>query len=326
MTRHIVVIMLLVACVTGSAHAQRQEPTLAMPGAKTIVGVVRDTGGSPIDSAEVYIAALQRRTQTDAQGRFRLGDIDKGTHRVVARHLGFIAVGQDVVVGDSGAVLVYTLPTSIPVLAPVISSSARGGLSGIVGDTAFNVLADAEVRVYGASARGKSDSTGAFHIPLKAGRYMVSISRPGFAPQAMSVRIPDDSGRRVSVWMVPSNIPNRAINYALEGFAQRMLTRNPVWSAVKTREDITKFGSDDVAALATMSAGKRVDASCEANVAGRGKMMLWELRVPDIEMLETYTPKPPRLAPTSISRRTTVRRPRESDCPVTVIVWLRKQP
>ena len=90
-------------------------------------------------------------------------------------------------------------------LPAIVSSAARGGLSGVVGDTAFQSLPGAEVRVMGEDMVTETDSGGAFFLPVRQGRYMVTITKPGFADRVVGVTIPSDSGRRITAFLQPSS-------------------------------------------------------------------------------------------------------------------------
>jgi hypothetical protein len=48
-------------------------------GPRTLVGVDSDTLGTPVDSAEIFIASLKRRVMSAPDGSFRVDDIKPGT-------------------------------------------------------------------------------------------------------------------------------------------------------------------------------------------------------------------------------------------------------
>jgi hypothetical protein len=77
---------LLLAAVSSGEGAQRRMPSAPV---RTVVGVVLDTGGVPVDSVEVRIASLQRRTFSDVNGLFRFDHVRPGSYEVGARRLGF---------------------------------------------------------------------------------------------------------------------------------------------------------------------------------------------------------------------------------------------
>lgn len=296
-------------------------------GPRTLIGVVTDTSGTPVDSVEVFIASLKRRAMSGPDGAFRFDDLKPGTYALSARRLGYLPQLQKVKVGDDGGTTAFSLVPYMRGLPPVVSSSSRGGLSGVIGDTAYNIVAGADVTVLASDHRAVSDSTGSFFIDLRPGRYMVRVKRPGYSPRLVSVTIPNDSGRRMVVWLSPAG-PGGSNHeeWAMDSLAERLLRRNPVWSTIYSREDINKMGMTDAAQLATIGARKRVDDNCPAIIDGGPRTApIWAFAASDIETMETYTPKPPSYAPTSMMSRGHLQAPPPpNDCPVTVYLWLRK--
>src|SRR5579871_4518018 len=127
-----------VAVALGSARAQQQD--LPKPaGPHTLVGVVKDTIGNPVDSVELLIASLKRHAMTGPDGAFRFDDLKPGTYQVLARKLGFYPQVQKAIVEDNGGVVSFAMIQGIRALPPVVTSVARGGLSGVIGDTAYNI-------------------------------------------------------------------------------------------------------------------------------------------------------------------------------------------
>src|SRR5690349_11766485 len=114
-TRFVMLIGLL--AVAQPLHAQ--DPTRLpavvvnaapdLPGPRKLVGVVRDTTGIPIDSVEVSIPSLQRRSFTKLDGSFLFGDIKPGKYQVRARKIGYAAQTRELVVADSGGTGAFAL-------------------------------------------------------------------------------------------------------------------------------------------------------------------------------------------------------------------------
>jgi Carboxypeptidase regulatory-like domain/TonB-dependent Receptor Plug Domain len=69
----------------------------------TLVGVVRDTAGSPVAEADVSIAALRLLTRTDDSGAFTLRRVQPGRATLMVRRLGFNPTTMELEV-RSGAV------------------------------------------------------------------------------------------------------------------------------------------------------------------------------------------------------------------------------
>lgn len=331
-----------IACLlaAGTAASAQQPGRVAAPrpsGPRTIVGVVRDTLGNAIDSVDILIASLKRHALTDANGAFRFEDIKPGTYDLSARKLGLFPQVRRVKVGDDGGSIAFELVRTAYALPPVVTTATRLGLSGVIGDTAYNVVPSAEVSVLATDRRTRSDSTGAFYLDVKPGHYVVRVTRPGYSPRMVSVTVPADSGRRIVVWLTPSNGgSNGREAYVMDSLNERLLKRNPVWSTIYTREDITRSGFTDATQLAATGAGKRIDDRCDVTIDGGPQHIpIWTLGASDIEMMEVYTKPPPRetiakqtarifgrggpdtrgTAPTTMS---------DTDCGASIYVWLRK--
>ena len=160
-----------------SQSAIAQQPTAPKPaGPKTLVGIVTDTLGNPVDSVEPVISSIKRQTMSKSTSTFRFDDIKPGPYQVLARRLGYYPQVQSTTVDDKGGVVSFSILLGIRALPPVVSSVARGGLSGVIGDTAYNIVGDAQVAVIASDHRTLSDSLGRFFLDLKPGKYMVSVA------------------------------------------------------------------------------------------------------------------------------------------------------
>ena len=331
-------LVLALSCFALPAAAQQPVQTPSVPSAapRTIVGIVNDTAGKPMDSVEVFLQPAKRRTLTKADGTFRFDDVQPGAYQVSARHIGFFPQVHPVRVGAAGGTVRFSLVRSAYGLPAVVTVSTRPGLSGVVGDTAYNIVAGAEISVLASDRRTKSDSTGAFYLDIKPGTHVLHVAREGFAPQMISVTIPADSGRRMVVWLTPSNGRSAVRDAALmDALQTRLLVRNPVWSTIWSREDISKSGIDESSQLASIAAKKRVDERCDVIVDGVRKTQLWTLTPADVEMMEVYTT--PRERPTTAgnvakvfgrggpdNRGVAPTKMSNDDCGATIYVWLRK--
>jgi len=207
-----------------------------LPGPKKIAGVVRDTSAIPVDGAEISIPELQRRGLSQPDGSFRFENVPPGQYSVRARKLGYAPQIRPIVVDKDGGVGMFTLLPLQRALPPVIVSVARGGLSGVVGDTAFNPIVGAEVRVLGHGQSTRTDSLGGFYLPVKPGDYIVTVKQPGFDYKMVSVVVPNDSGRRITVFLPPqSRTPTIREAHNLEDFESRLSWRTQSHSRVYTQ-------------------------------------------------------------------------------------------
>lgn len=333
---------LTLACVLGivvgtSAAAQRPTRVPAPAGPRTIVGVVTDTLGNVVDSADVMVGSLKRHTLTSADGTFRFDDVKPGSYEVSARKLGFFPQVRAAKVGDAGGAVAFELVRTVYALPPVVTTSTRIGLSGVVGDTAYHLVADAEITVLATDRRTRSDSTGAFYLAVKPGRHVVRVARPGYESRMVSVTIPTDSGRRIVVWLTPSDSRGAGRELLMmDSLNDRLIKMNPVWSKIYTHEDIVKTGITDIAQLATVGAGKRVDERCSAIIDGGPRQApIWTFSPAELEMMEIYTAAPPRVTIAQQTARifgrgrpdtrgTAPTKMSDADCGATIYVWLRK--
>jgi hypothetical protein len=329
-----------------AAAQQRDTAALAPAPGRTIIGVIADSSDKPIDSAEVFLPALKRKTTADAEGRFRFDDVKPGTYQVAARRLGFYPQTREVMVSkELGGAARFALVPYARALPPVVSSSSRGGLSGVIGDTAWGAVKGAEVTIVSTTRRAISDSIGGFFIDLQPGKHMIRVKREGYASQLLTVNVPKDSGRRVMVFLKPS-LRDESIQeeIAITDLESRLARRNAVYSTLYTREDINKVGWEELSEIATAGAGRFVDPGCVAVVDGGPRTeFIWALRASEIEGVEIYRARPVRVQVRSVvgggravggmgpgTGRVIMRQPSVSipqaagTCQDEVYVWLRK--
>jgi hypothetical protein len=328
----------LVALLPAAAAAQQRiDSAASKPPGRTIVGIITDSSDRAIDSAEVFIPALKRKTEADRTGAFRFRDVKPGKYAVAARRLGYYPQTREVVVtSDSGGVARFSLVPQPRGLPPVVTSAKRGGLSGVVGDTGWAAIKGAEVTVISTTRRAVTDSMGAFHIDLPAGRHMVRVVREGYASQMVSATIPRDSGRRMMVFLRPSTVgPSATEDIAILETEMRLARRNPVYSTLLTREDINKGPWTELSQIAQSAATRPLPPECLAWIDGGPKReYIWAIRASEIEAVEIHRARPVRAEVRTITgggRAIGNTRPifgvspgRNTDCPDEVFVWLRK--
>lgn len=162
-------------CLAGWLHGSRlgaQSRSAGPAPAAVLDGAVADSAGRRIPGADVVIGSIQRRVRTNANGEFRFDGIDPGAYDVVVLAVGYYPEQRAVAVAAAGTTVHFVLAVAPRTLPAVITSASRGGLSGTVGDTAHAPIADAEVTVLGQNLRVSTDSSGAFFVDVKPGRYM----------------------------------------------------------------------------------------------------------------------------------------------------------
>lgn len=293
--------MATLSLAVAGRSASAQDPT-KLPAvvstadrSRAMRGVVRDTGQFTVDGVEISIPVLKRRTVTRADGSFRFDGIDRGEYEVRARKIGYgpqiITIKVDSLGGDGD----FALLPMARALPPMTTTSTQLGLRGVVADTSFATVPEALVKVMGADFITQTDSAGAFFMPVPTGRYVVTITKAGFADRIVSVTIPSDSGRRITAYLQPStgtrpvkeawNIPD--LNF-------RMAWRTSRQSMFFTHEDLEKLGIEwihDAVRMATAPFGmtEQADPRCAVVVdGGPNTAKLSTLTIDDVESVEIY--------------------------------------
>jgi hypothetical protein len=259
----------------------------------TVTGVVMDADSMPLPNVTVMIRKLQRQTLTGADGTFRLDSIPAGTHELTARAVGLLSGVQYVTAGPNMTPVTITMIRYRNTLAAMVTTADELGLSGIIGDTMYRALAGVKVTAIGGSEIAYTDSTGAFHMPLKPGQYMLRIDKDGYARQTVGVSLPEDQGRKIAVWMAERHGGDDPV-YGRELFdlGQRMVRASPTSSKFLTREDMSAMGAVDLQALAIRFQTGRITQDCLVQLGGTINRMvpLGNLTAADIEFVELYLP------------------------------------
>jgi hypothetical protein len=294
-----VTVMMSGVAVTASAQDPVRLPGIRItadvepPGPNRIAGVVRDTFSLAIDGVEITLPLLQKRAVSDSAGKFRLEGVRPGTYEVRARKIGYAPQIKTVEVDKSGGIAAFELLPRMATLPVAISTASRGGLSGTVGDTGYRAIAHARIRILGKADRGETDSLGHFFFPVAAGRYVVAIQQDGFQEKIVSVTVPPDSGRHMTVLLPPHQRTVREA-WNIPDFDRRLALRTNVGSWVFTHDELEKFGfdwaSDAIArGLGMAGASNSLSPGCHATVnGGPGAVEIAKLTIDDVETVEIY--------------------------------------
>ena len=282
------------AATTASAQATGAPPTQP----RTLVGIVVDSDGAPLDSAEIRIDGLNRSAFSRPDGTFTFENIRVARYSVTATKVGYSAETIRLAVPSDGAAIRFRLGRFIRGLPPSVTVATRTGIAGIVSDSSLHPLAGATVYALGMSKQVATDSVGGFYIDAPTGRYLLRVRQPGYRSQLVSVHVPENAGRKVAVWLVPGETASANIEAAMTfDLNERLAAPQPsLYASVMTREDLAKLGDQRLELAATFAAKHRVDDVCEAYING-GPLTapLWTLHAADVEMMEVYTPKPKRM-------------------------------
>lgn len=328
--RTIALLVVLVFCSvrasTLTAQTRVSLPVAAGPG--TLTGLVVDSLGVPVGGATVFIVDPTRQARSSSAGTFRFDSLKTGKYTIGARAMGYVGSTGRVEVGAQGGTVVLQLLKVAQGLASVVTTASRGGLSGVIGDTAFAALSNVRVQVMGSSLPiATTDSTGAFFIPVKAGQYMVRLDRPGYARQLIAVTIPDTAGRQIAAWMAPQN---GKVN-PLEGANLFELNRRLVWrsdrnSHVYTRDELRALDISDLEVAAERFLGVPLDGrSCAFIDGGPNWAPLWTFNSEEIELFEVYGERGARSSRTNIMDNTRIGQGKDTGrVSCAHFVWLRK--
>jgi hypothetical protein len=269
-----------------------------------LTGIVMDSAHAILDGAEVFIERPARRARTDANGRFIIDKLEPGKYQVSVRRIGYEMAQQDYFVTDSGGVARFCLVADVTRLQPMVTSSKRLGIGGVIGDSTYQPLAGADVRVFGEDHM-LSDSAGGFFIPVKPGTYAVVVTKHGYGRQLVSVTVPKDSGRQIAVWLgSPPRNPNR-MAAAYDEMRIRIDTANTNRSALWSAEKLASVSVDTRFAAQTAIKDKLPEECLAIIDGGPWRLPIDAIAKEDIAAMEIYEGKAPRGGATSIDPRGT---------------------
>jgi hypothetical protein len=268
--------------------------TMMVAAPRRLTGIVNDTSGRAIPEAEVTIPSLRRRIYTTAEGTFRFDDLAPGTYTMRARKIGYGSELLEVDIGPEGGGMHFELTPIAHALPTMVTSSARGGLSGIVGDTAYAPLANAHVKVFGAGLEANTDSTGQYFLPVHPGQYMIEVTKDSFATRLASVSIPRDSGRHLMTWLEPGRPVPVDESRNVDQLRERQAYVRKAQSMFFTHEDLVGMKIEwiyDVTKLATGKFGYREPPSSDCHVVvngGPATINVANLTIDEVESVEIY--------------------------------------
>jgi len=227
------------------AAATKQEPA-------TLTGVVKDLAGLPIANARVQVADLRRSINTRDDGSFALRALPSGdTLQLIVARIGYrpLHIELTLVPGDNA--LEVALEPIAQQLDAVRTSTEQTGVFGVVGDTAYEVVQEARVRLTaGGDAERLTNPLGQFAFEtVPAGANFLEIRKAGFKPRLISFMQPAKGGTKLAIWMTPlgprdaagkSEFENRTVT-ALYDFRARARYKNS-GAALITRDMLARYG------------------------------------------------------------------------------------
>jgi hypothetical protein len=101
----------LVLCMALARRAEAQG---------SISGLVRDSGGKPLDNASVTVTPGSRWLRTDSSGQFAMAGLKPGKYTVRVRRLGYVPGETSVSVADSPVTLSFILQALVHTLDTIV--------------------------------------------------------------------------------------------------------------------------------------------------------------------------------------------------------------
>ena len=98
----------------GNLHQEQDAQLTSVVVGAVIAAGAPQSGGQPLPSTVVSIAALDREVRTDESGRFRLDSVPAGRHLLVARRIGYQPLRDSISVAPDSGVRVRIVLASSP--------------------------------------------------------------------------------------------------------------------------------------------------------------------------------------------------------------------
>ena len=213
-------------------------------------------------------------------------------------------------------------PAKLPavVVKATVEKPGARAIAGVVRDTFTLGIDSVEISIPSIQRRVFSDADGRFRltdvrggkyairarkiryapqvrevVDVKPGQHAVMISHTGYADKLVSVTVPEDSGRHVSVFMPPRDHA-RSVREAgnIMDLNGRLAWRSPNHSTFYTHQDLARFGWEwmgDAVRHGAILAGHTgaIGNGCYGILnGGPGSVLVAELTADEVESLEIY--------------------------------------
>jgi hypothetical protein len=213
---------------------------------RTVVGVVRDSAGRPLENAVVALNPNTdvRATRADAQGRFRFDRIDPGEYALRVTWLGYVPVDRTVTVPREGLqieIVLARLPFQLDTLRVV--AQRKGVFGTTVQRSDFRALGGVNVDVLGTRFRSKTEADGKFAFDLREGSYVIVGRRDGFASRILPVPVPSEEAVEVALALDTARTKAELIvNNRLQDMQMRWRRSSTMNSAIVGRHELASSG------------------------------------------------------------------------------------
>ncbi len=223
------------------------------PATNVIAGVVSDSEGAPLSGVTVILAERHEIRITEFDGTFRFTDVPPGAHTLQVRRIGYLPVTQQVVRPFGEILQLEIVMLRHPLLLEeIVVEAGSSGLSGVVHDPNMRPIPGAMVSAALTARRIRTGDDGWFQVPdFPAGRHLLRVSAEGYEAQFVSVIVPEDSARVVSIQLAPGSGALRGVahTYWLDySFNRRWASR--AMTTMLTRDDLDRRAGASVLDIA----------------------------------------------------------------------------
>jgi hypothetical protein len=218
-----VLLRVITAIVTGSAAASAGASAQSTG---AIAGRMWDeVSGAPLSHVRVLVLGHDLETSSDERGAFALRGLAPGTYTLALRRLGYepLDMTVSVLAGRETPVNAWLTPAATMLSADTTLARATR-LYGVVADSAWGTIAEAEVTLLGTERRQQTGLDGRFDfVGLPAGSYLVRVRAPGFVTAMRAMRVRPDSASGVAFQLAPDRGRLKLLEQELQSMERRML-------------------------------------------------------------------------------------------------------
>ena len=225
----------------------------------TIAGTVTSArDNSPLGDVTLFVLGQRRGAMTDAEGRYQIGAVPSGAHRIVAQRVGYAADTLSANVTETGVVTVdVKLKEAAVVVAPVVVSATQELQDRNQGSMTIDALTGTEVRATRAGHPAEI-------MNKLAGVHMSQLSGEG---HSMAIRMPIST----APWYLylEDGIPTRPTGFFNHNALYEVNLPQSAGIEVIKGPGTALYGSDAIGGIVnSLTRAAPKNASLEASVEG----------------------------------------------------------
>lgn len=180
---------------------------LSAQGPRTVSGIVRNAGQTPIAGALVMVDSAQvlHGARTGADGHFRLPNIPAGHHTIEVASAGYRTYSREFDVSGADVQFDVVLQRAVTQLDTIAVRAGRTGVYGqVLRSTDLAPIESVSVAILGADQAAVTDSAGRYNLPrIGTGNYIVRLTRPGYAERTRSITVERNRGYEFDPLLYP---------------------------------------------------------------------------------------------------------------------------